>query len=113
LKFPLKLIVLFQTKKAPLVTAKHDITPEGRKLVCDIELTTRQVVKSMPVYYELIGCSMLGSKKKDSLLVSALKITLRRLRNKPTIHTKHLLAAFCASHPQIAPVNQELLVARR
>jgi hypothetical protein len=42
LNFPLKLIVFFPTKKAPLVTTKHNVTPEGTKLVRDIELTTGQ-----------------------------------------------------------------------
>jgi hypothetical protein len=60
-----------------LVTAKHNVTPEGTKLVRDIELTTGQFVKNVPTYYELTGCSMLGSKKKDSILVSALKTILR------------------------------------
>jgi hypothetical protein len=95
-----------------LVTAKqHNFTPEGTKLVCDIEVTTGKIIENVPIYNELTGCSMLGSKKKDSLLVSALKTTLRRLRNERTTHTKDLLAAFYASHPQIDPVNQELLIA--
>jgi hypothetical protein len=102
LKFPLKLIVFFPTKKAPLVTTKQDVTTEATKLVCDIELTTGQVLKNVPIDYEITGCSMLR-KKKDSLLLSALKTTLQRLRNKPTRHTTHLLPAFCATHPQIAP----------
>jgi hypothetical protein len=81
LKFPLQLIVFFPTQKAP-------VTPEGTKLVRDIELTNGKSIKNVPLYYELTGCSMLGSKKKDSLLVGALKTTLRRLRNEPTTHTQ-------------------------
>jgi hypothetical protein len=45
LKFPPKLIVSFLTEKVPLATAKHNVTPEGTKLVCEIELTIGQVVK--------------------------------------------------------------------
>jgi hypothetical protein len=47
LKFPLELIVFFPTKKAPLVTAKHNVTPEGMKLVCDIQLTTGQIFNKL------------------------------------------------------------------
>jgi hypothetical protein len=51
LKFPLKLIAFFPTEKPPLLpTEKHNITPEGHNLVCDIELMTRQVIKNVPTF---------------------------------------------------------------
>jgi hypothetical protein len=77
-KFLLKLIAFFPTEKAPLVTAKHSIIPEGKMLVCDIELAMGQVVNNVSMDHELTGSSMLGSRKRDSgtLVVSGLKATL-------------------------------------
>jgi hypothetical protein len=43
--------------------------------------------------------------------VTALKDVLDQKTNRPSQHTKHLFAAFAASHPQISAVYQELLIA--
>jgi hypothetical protein len=40
-----------------------------------------------------------------------LKKTLNNNSSQPTQHTKHLLAAFAASHPQISVIYQELFIA--
>jgi hypothetical protein len=42
--------------------------------------------------------------------VTALKDVLNQNSNKPLQHTKHLFAAFAASHPQISVMYQELLI---
>ncbi len=43
--------------------------------------------------------------------MTALKYVLNQKSNQPSQHTKHLLAAFAASHPQISVIYQELLIA--
>ncbi len=42
--------------------------------------------------------------------MTALKYVLNQKSNQPSQHTKHLLAAFAASHPQISVMYQELLI---
>jgi hypothetical protein len=107
LKSPLELITFFPIEeKPPLLLAKHNVTTEEHNSVYYIELVTGQVIKTLPIYYELTGSSMLSSKTS-----SGLKTTLRQLRNKPTTERKHLLAAFCASHPQISLLCQEPMIA--
>jgi hypothetical protein len=47
---------------------------------------------------------------KERAFFSGLKKALNSNHNQPTQHTKHLLAAFAASHPQILMIYQEMLI---
>jgi hypothetical protein len=49
--------------------------------------------------------------RRERGLVTPLKDVLIQKSKQPTQHTKHLLAAFAASHPQISVMYQELLIA--
>jgi hypothetical protein len=48
---------------------------------------------------------------KQRVFITGLKKTLNNNSSQPTQHTKHLLAVFAASHPQISVIYQELLIA--
>ena len=51
--------------------------------------------------YKMIVDSDLARFRRERGLVTALKDVLNRKSSQPTQHTKHLLAAFAASHPHI------------
>jgi hypothetical protein len=48
---------------------------------------------------------------KERAFYTGLKKTLNNNSNQPTEHTKHLFAAFTASHPPISVIYQEILIA--
>jgi hypothetical protein len=96
--FPLEWIALF-----PQLAKK--------KGVRDIELENGVVVFDVPDRYTLVVVSDLARFRRERGLVTALKYGLNQKSNQPSQHTKHLLAAFAASHPQISVIYQELFIA--
>jgi hypothetical protein len=81
-----------------------------KKGVRDIKLGNGVVVFDVPDRYEIVLDSDLARFRRERGLVTALKEVLGRSNNQPTQYTKHLLAAFAASHPQISVMYQELLI---
>jgi hypothetical protein len=98
-KVPSQVDCLFFLDKAPLITAplqqakdnaeqaskdaknseqEFDLVhSKGKKLVCDIELSTGETIKDVPaVYYKLYCNITMSSRKKDSTHVDSLKKTL-------------------------------------
>ena len=69
------------------------------------------MVLNVPNRYKIVVDSDLARFRRERGLVTALKDVLNQKHNQPTQHTKHLLAAFAASHPQILVMYQELLIA--
>jgi hypothetical protein len=65
----------------------------------------------VPNRYEIVVDSDLARFRRERGLVTALKYVLDQKSNQPSQHTKHLLAAFAASHPQILVIYPELLIA--
>ncbi len=82
-----------------------------KKGVQDIELGNGVVVFDIPNRYTLVVDSDLARFRRERGLVTALKYVLNQKSSQPSQHTKHLLAAFAASHPQISVIYQELLIA--
>jgi hypothetical protein len=87
--------------QSPTESFKED----KKKGVRDIQLGNGVVVR-----YEIVVDSDLARFRRERGLVTALKDVLNRKSNQPMQHTKHLLAAFAASHPQISVMYQELLI---
>ena len=86
--------------------------PQAAKIgVRDVQLGNGAVVIDVPNSYEIVVDSDLARFRRDRGLVTALKYVLDQKSNQPSQHTKHLLAAFAASHPQISVIYQDLLVA--
>jgi hypothetical protein len=124
IKFPTELIAFFPTDKAPLVVGKHIDFQEGHQeskrkqdstliqaFTRDIALPSGQVIKNVPSCYELYTSSAFSARKKDSLVVKALRTVLVRKRTDSTLFERRLLAGWSASHPQVAVGNQEQLLA--
>ncbi len=96
----------------PLTDAfKEAIRIDKRKGVRDIQLGNGVVVLNVPNRYKIVVDSDLARFSRERGLVTALKNVLNQKSNQPMQHTKHLLAAFAASHPQIWVIYQELLIA--
>jgi hypothetical protein len=114
LRFPVKLIGLFppQQEPAPAPASKQQTNKYSSKCkVRDIQVGNGVVIHDVPTKYELVLDSDLARFRRERGLVAALKDVLDQKTNQPSQHTKHLLAAFAASHPQISVVYQELLIA--
>jgi hypothetical protein len=79
--------------------------------VQDVRHGNGVVVLDVPNRYEMVVDSDLARFRRERGLVTALKYVLDQKSNQPSQHTKHLLAAFAASHPQIFVIYQELLIA--
>jgi hypothetical protein len=77
------------------------IRTNKKKGIQDIQLGNGIVVLKIPNRYEIVVDSDLARFRRERRLVTALKNVLNRKSNQPTQHTKHHLAAFAASHPQI------------
>jgi hypothetical protein len=69
------------------------------------------VVIDLPNRYEIVVNSDLTCCRRERGSVTAFKCVLDQKSNQPFQHTKHLLALFVASHPQILVIYQELLIA--
>jgi hypothetical protein len=121
LRFPVELIGLFPplVAGAPLETrhqgppaSTHQPTKDSSKFkVRNIQLGNGVVILDVPTKYELVVDSDLARFRRERGLATALKDVLDQKTNRPSQHTKHLLAAFAASHPQISVIYQELLIA--
>jgi hypothetical protein len=77
-----------------------------------IQLGNRLVVLlDVPSRYDLVvvGSDMAHFRRVRGL-VTAHKDVLHQKTSQPLQHTKHLFAAFAASHPQISVIYQELLI---
>ena len=96
--------------QSPTDSFKEAIGIDLKKGVRDIQLGNGVVVLNIPNRYEIVVDSDLARFRRERGLVAALKDVLNRKYNQPTQHTKHLLAAFAASHPQISVMYQELLI---
>ena len=99
----------------PLLQSPTELFEEAgginkKKGVRDIQLGNGVMVLDVPNRYEIVVDSDLAHFRRERGLVTALKDVLNRKLNQPTQHTKHLLAAFAASHPQISVMYQELLI---
>jgi hypothetical protein len=82
-----------------------------KKGVRDVQLRNGVIVIDVPNRYEIVADSDLARfRREERGLVTALKYVLDQKSDQPSQHTKHLLAAFAASHPQISVIYQELLI---
>jgi hypothetical protein len=116
INFPTELIVFFQMETAPSVSGMHillkknkaDSIPIQRR---DVRLPSGHVVKDIPFCYELYTSSAWSARKKDSMIVRALKTVLDHKRTNSTLYERRLLAGWPASRPQVATSNPEQLLA--
>jgi hypothetical protein len=105
LGFPVKLIVLFPpATKSPLVAAPHFIHQEPPAS------TTHQPTNDSSQLEDEINKNLESQFLKERAFYTGLTKTLNNNSNQPTEHTKHLFAAFAASHPQISVIYQEILI---
>jgi hypothetical protein len=79
--------------------------------VRDIPLRYGRTVYNVPIGYDLIFRNNLSRFQKERAIVNALKKVMGFKQNQPTNHTRHLLGAFAASHPQISTMYQEQIIA--
>jgi hypothetical protein len=79
--------------------------------VRDIQLLSGHTVCKVPNSYSLIVNNDLSRFQKERAIVNALKKVMAFKQNQPTNHTRHLLGAFAASHPQISTMYQEQIIA--
>jgi hypothetical protein len=86
LHFPSKLIIVF--------------LPPANKGVQNMKLENGVVIHDIPTKYEFVVDSDLACFRRERGLVTALNDVLNQNTSRPLQHTKHLLAAFAASHPQ-------------
>ncbi len=99
----------------PLLQSPTELFEEAgginkKKGVRDIQLGNGVMVLDVPNRYEIVVDSDLARFRRERGLVTALKYVLIQKSNQPLQHTKYLLAAFAASHPQISIIYQELLI---
>jgi hypothetical protein len=88
LRFPVKLIGVFPWA--------------AKKGVRDIQLGNGIVVLYVSNRYDLVVNSDMARFRRERGLVTALKDVLNQKSDQPLQHTKHIFAAFAASHPQIS-----------
>jgi hypothetical protein len=106
LHFPVELIGLFPASKSPIAVAPHQrYGQEPPALTCQ---PTNDDSSKLKV---AINKNLKSKLMKERAFFMSLKKVLSHSSNQPTQHTKHLLAAFAASHPQIAVIYQEMLIA--
>jgi hypothetical protein len=61
--------------------------------------------------YSLVANNDLSRFRRERVIVNAMKKVMSFKNNQPTSHTRHLLDAFAASHPQIYTMHQEQIIA--
>jgi hypothetical protein len=77
-----------------------------------LRYTTWVVIHDVPTKYDFVVDSDLACFRRErGWSVTELKYVLDQKTNQPSLNTKHLLAAFTASHPQISVIYQKLLIA--
>jgi hypothetical protein len=116
INFPTELIALFPMETAPSVSGmnilfennKADSTPIQRG---DVRLPSGHVVKDATSCCGLYTSSAWSARKKDSMIVRALKTVLDHKCTNSTLHERRLLAGWSASCPHVATSNQEQLLA--
>jgi hypothetical protein len=114
-KFPIKSVCFLPMSKRPL--APQPTTKQGHQhsvqVDCgrNIQLSSGHVVSNVTINYCLVVNSNLSRFRRDRAFVSALKKVVSMKQNTPTNHTRHLLGAFAASHPQISTIYQEQIIA--
>jgi hypothetical protein len=101
LRFPVELIGLYPASKSPLVEAPHQRPPALRSQPTNDDSSKLKVAINKNFESKLM---------KERAFFMSLKKVLSHSSNQPTQHTKHLLAAFAASHPQISVIYQEMLI---
>ena len=79
--------------------------------VRDIRLCSGHIVCDVPINYSLIVNNDLSRFQKERAIMSAFKKVMGFQTNQPTDHTRHLLGAFAAAHPQISTDYPELTIA--
>jgi hypothetical protein len=107
INFPTELIAFFPMETAPSVSGmnilfeknKADSTPIQRR---DVRLPSGHVVKDIPFCYELYTSSVWSARKKDSMIVRALKTVLD---HKPTNSTLYERRLILAGWPASPPLN--------
>jgi hypothetical protein len=116
IKFPTELIAFFPMEIAPSVSGMNILfeknetnsTPMQRR---DVQLPSGHVVKDVPFCYELYTSSAWSARKKDSMIVRALKTVLDHKHTTSMLYERRLLAGWSDSRPQVATSNQEQLLA--
>jgi hypothetical protein len=90
IKFPIKLIAFFLAVTASWVARMNIPFGEGKTNSTpiqsgDIHLPSGNVVKDVPFCYELYTGSVWSARKKDSMIVRALKMVLHGKRTNSTL----------------------------
>ena len=106
LRFPVDVIALFPATKfkSTLLAAPHERHQELPALTCQ---STKDSSRSKVEINKNLESQFL----KERAFFASLKKNLNSNSNQPTPHTRHLFAAFAASHPQISVIYQEMLIA--
>jgi hypothetical protein len=104
--------VVFPSLRFPseMIVSNIPPPPPPKIGVQDIQLGNGVVIHDVPTKYKFVVDSDLARFRRERGLVTALKEVLDQKTNRPSQHTKHLLSAFAASHPQISVIYQELLI---
>jgi hypothetical protein len=109
LKFPIKQVCFLPMSKcplAPLPTTKQGHHGRHIRLSC-----SWHAVVNVPMNYSLVANNDLSRFRRERAIVNAIKKGMSFKNNQLTSHTRHLLGAFAASHPQISTINQEQNIA--
>jgi hypothetical protein len=119
INFPTEfLIAFFPADTAPFVAGMNIPFEKGKSDSTsiqsrDVQLPSGHVVKDVPFCYELYTSSAWSARKKDNMLVRALKTVLHCKQTNSTLYEQRPLAGWSASCPQVATANQEQLLALR
>jgi hypothetical protein len=105
LRFPVKLVGVFPSRKSSLVVAPHKASNQQRPPASMHQSTNLKVAINKNLESQLL--------KERAFLhfLKALKATVAREQTESTPQTRRLLAAFAASHPQVSVMYQETLIA--
>jgi hypothetical protein len=77
----------------------------------DVRLPSGHIVSNLPNNYTLVVKNDLARFRRDRAFMNAMKKVIRFKQNQPTNHTRHLFGAFAGSHPQIATMYLEQIIA--
>lgn len=77
----------------------------------DVRLSSGHIVSNVPGSCSLIVKTALSRFGRDRAIVKALKKAMSFKKNQSTNHACHLLRAFASSHPQMAAMHQEQIMA--
>jgi hypothetical protein len=77
----------------------------------DIRLSSGHIVFNVPMNYSLVANNDFSRFGRERVTMNAMKKVMSFKNNQPTSHTRHLLGAFAASHPQISTMHQDQIIA--